>query len=143
MAFTDTERAKIRLYLGYPDLFRYKHTRLESVIADGALSADAEALVIANLTAIDAVLADLGAKFESGSLKRVDEIEFYQTTSSSQGQAALKKARMHASQISITLGVPFYADPFSSDGYPGDKLSLLGGLGNPGYSGRGGPIPLG
>src|SRR5690349_6720682 len=122
--FTALEKAKIRTYLGYPDLFRYKNTRLESAL--DALSPEGETLVRENLTKL-ATIDDttIAEAFANGRLKRVDEIEWHAATSTqlSDHDLALLQARLWAGRISTIFGVPFYADAFGDEGYPGDKLS--------------------
>lgn len=129
MAFTLDEQAQIRLYLGYPDIFRYQNTRLEGVIAvDGALHLEAEAVVrtaLANLVNVENAILNSG--IARAGLKRVDEIEFF----ASRTLTELRRwGRMYAGRISITLGVPIYSDVFGDEGYLGDKYSA-GGLGAP------------
>ena len=138
MAFTSLQKVKIRLYLGYPNLYRYKHTRLESAM--DAVEPDAETLVAADLTALDAIQSNLSTSVATdGGIKRVDEVEFFSESGSrKEGRAA---ARQIVTRISTILGVPIYADVFGEAGYPGDAWSELGGLG--GATRGGGLIPLG
>lgn len=141
MALTAQQQAQIRQYLGYPDLFRYKNTRLEGAI-NGNLSAEAEALIDGHLTTLAAIDTALttGAGFTTAGIKKADEVEFFgaMTTIS-----ALKNlGRTVAGRISTALGVPIYADYFGGSGYPGDAYSDV--LGAPGGGGdKGGAIPLG
>ena len=141
MALTATQQAQIRQYLGYPDLFRYKNVRLEGAIT-GNLSADAEALIVAQLAqlvTIDAALVS-GTGLTSAGIKKVDEVEFFGAMVTINTLRAL--GRTVAGRISTTLGVPFYSDYFGPGGYPGDAYSDI--LGMPGSGGeRGGSIPLG
>lgn len=141
MALTSTQQAQIRQFLGYPDLFRYKNTRLEGAI-NGNLSLDAEALIIeqiAQLVTIDTALVS-GTGLTTAGVKKVDEIEFFGAMVTINSLRAL--GRTVAARISTTLGVPFFSDYFAGAGYPGDAYSdVLGAPG--GGNGRGGPITLG
>lgn len=141
--FTTTQAAQIRMYLGYPDLFRYKNVRLESILQGDEVSDDALALIadnLASLAALDARLAGngglIGQAVETAGFKKADEVELFQ------GQTIRDLRRLGkqlATRISNTLGVPFYGDPYGEGGYPGDSYSA-GGL-NP--NGAGNIIPLG
>jgi hypothetical protein len=136
MSFTTAEEALIRRYLGYPDLWRYKDTRLEGAMDTASNDPDAVALIRADLAA----LADIDVKFiaravSHAGVRRVDEIEFF-------GEGSIlndlrRVGRTVAGRISATLGVPLYADYFGTSGYPGD--AFMGGIGGSG----GNIIPLG
>ena len=136
MALSDAEKASCRMYLGYPDLNRYKNPRLESVFAGGVLSLEAEALIRSALTSISTVESKILSRVGIAGIKRADEVEFFKTAVYTELR---NLGRMYISRISITLGVPIYSDIFSTDGYLGDKFS--GELGAGGYSGK--LIPLG
>ncbi len=139
MALTTTQKAQIRQYLGYPDLWRYKHTRLEGVL-DGQLDADAEALIVtalANIATVEAKI--LSSTLNTSGIRKVDEIEFFKNSASIE---VMKLGRMYVGRISITLGIPIYSDIFGTQGYLGDQYSA-GGLGQPINGGRGGMFPLG
>ncbi len=121
---TDMQKAQVRLYLGYPDHFRYKHTRLESVL--DRLSPEAETLVaraLEKLESIETVLLEAGT--EGAGLKRVDEIWFENGTVRT--SEIRRSGRQFISRISIITGVPIYSDVFGSQGYLGDSFS--GGFG--------------
>lgn len=141
MALTATQKAQIRLYLGYPDHMRYIHTRLESVLTN--LSAEAETLVSAALTnlavvdtgiATGAASAATAAAATAAGIKRVDEVWFF-SGSEGNGQTSiafrnLKDAGHHyVSRISIITGVPIYSNVFGREGYRGDSFSRSGGGG--------------
>lgn len=117
---SETQKASIRLYLGYPDNFRWQNTRLESVLEN--LSTDAESLVggmLANIATIETTLLSDG--ISGAGVKRVDEIWFengWKRTSELR-----KLGRMYVSRISIVTGVPIYSDVFGTQGYLGDSFS--------------------
>lgn len=134
MALTATEKAQIRLYLGYPDYFRYKHTRLESVLDN--ISPESEALIrdsLTKLTTVETAILDAGTN--TAGLKRVDEIWF--ENGSKRSLEVRKTGRQYVSRISIITGVPIYSDVFGSTGYLGDKFSGLGSPNNGGWYGLG------
>jgi len=136
MAFTDTQKEKIRTVLGYSSARRYKNTRLESMLDHN--SPEIEAIVIEALDKIAEVDAHLsGSVIGSSGVKKVDEIEFFA------GGRVIKDSwhigEHYIGRISIALGVPIYSRYYSREGYLGDTFS--GGLGLP-MSGRG-IIPLG
>lgn len=138
------QQAQCRLYLGYADIYRYKDTRLEGVLAPGLLSADAETLlvgILAQLTAVDAALIGAGGNpgiaLQAAGVKKVDEIEFFQ------GRAIVdlrRVGRTLVTRLSNILGVPLYGDVYGENGYPGDSYSKEG-LGH--SNGGGNIIPLG
>lgn len=123
---------KARLYLGAPDLWRYRDSRLESAL-DG-LDADAEAEVVALLDAIaeaDGLLAADGSAIQSAGLKRAEDIEWYGdgksvTGESSPMQAAAARGRQLINRLSIILGVPIINDYFGRRGYGGDEFMGFG-----------------
>lgn len=119
----DMQKALVRLYLGYPDHFRYKHTRLESVLEN--LSPDAEVQIGDNLTKIASIEEIILDAINTAGIKRVDEIWFENGT---KRLTELRKAgRQYVSRISIITGVPIYSDVFGSQGYLGDSFSGSGG----------------
>lgn len=142
--FTTTQAAQIRMYLGYPDLYRYKDPRLESILSGDQISDDALALIVtilAQLVANDALVygtnGQPGIVGEIAGLKKLEQIEFYQ----GQSVKDLRGTRGElAGRLSNMLGVPFYSDAMGTQGYPGDSFSREGGLGN---GGGGNLIPLG
>jgi hypothetical protein len=133
---TDTQKAQMRLYLGYPDHFRYKHTRLESVLDN--LSPEAETQVASALASIATVETAILESVGTAGVKRVDEIWF--ENGWVRASQVRKTGRMYVARLSIISGVPIYSDVFGTAGYLGDSFS--GGGGGQGY-GRGGFYGLG
>jgi hypothetical protein len=138
--FTTAEEAQMRRYLGYPDLWRYKDTRLEGAMDTAGEDADAVALIRADLE----TLAEIDAKYvgkaaSTAGIKRVDEIEFFGGggDGTSVGSSLANLGRTIINRISITLGVPLYGDYYGKTGYPGD--AFMGGVGGSGSN----IIPLG
>lgn len=114
------ERAKIRLYLGFADLLRDHHTRLESIL--GNLSDEAEDLIRENLASLVTIEALILSSLPNAGLRKVDEIEFF-ASGARQIAEQRKMGRMYVARISIILGVPPYSDVFGTAGYLGDKFS--------------------
>lgn len=126
------QKAKIRLFLGYPDHFRYKHTRLESVLDN--LSHEAEVQVAELIGKIEEIETQaLSAGTVNAGIKRVDEIWF--ETGTTRVTTVRKTGRHYVGRLSILLGVPIYSDYFGGAGYLGDSFS--------GGSRRGGMYGLG
>jgi hypothetical protein len=129
MAFTTEQKCRIRRYLGYPDLWRYKDFMLEGAMQTAGEDPDASALVIADL----AILLDIDNKIvskgmSSAGIKAVDEIHFYEGGAVVNGIRNV--GRSVAGRIGTTLGVPFYSDYFGSSGFMGDGFSGGGSGGN-------------
>lgn len=123
------EKAKIRLFLGYADEFRYKSTRLESTlvnISDEAI--DQVRAVLTNLATVENLILTIG--LANIGLKRVDEVWF--TDGVTQINQQRKAGRIFIGQLSIIFGVPIYSDYFGSGGWLGDSFSGLGGRGSGG-----------
>jgi hypothetical protein len=136
MALSDAEKASCRMYLGYPDLNRYKNPRLESIFVDGVLSLEAEGLIRTALTNLATVETKILSRLGVAGIKRADEVEFFKSAVYTEMR---NWGRMYVSRISVTTGVPIYSDIFSTSGYLGDKYSA-GGLGSSYHSNL---IPLG
>jgi|CXWL01.1.fsa_nt_gi hypothetical protein len=120
---SDMQKAQTRLYLGYPDFFRYRHTRLESVLDN--LSPDAEvqiAEVLAKIVTVESALLDAGTA--GAGIKRVDEIWFENGTVRT--SVVRRSGRIYVARLSIITGVPVYSDVFGTQGYLGDSFSGLG-----------------
>lgn len=117
---TETQKARVRQVLGFPDYFRQRHTRLESVLNN--LSPESEVQIAATFLLIDEVdVALLKYGTIRAGVKRVDEIWF-----SDRYRPLLEIRRLgrtYVGRISVILGVPPYGDYFSGQGYSGDNFS--------------------
>ena len=124
MAFTEAQRVKIRLYLGFPDVFRANDPRLEGAMDVIGARADTQAEVVACLAALVLAETKIATLLGSAGIKKVDEVEFFQAQSG--GSAAVRdacsNARMWASRLSILMGVPLMGDAFGTRGYQGDSM---------------------
>lgn len=100
MAFTAAQKHDIRKFLGASAAYFDLNTQLESMMDTIGADADAQALVetiLAELITVDAALATTGASSATyGSLKQVDEVQFYPTDDGSETSTvgALKRGRM-------------------------------------------------
>ncbi len=122
MAFTSAQASAIRFVLGYPDLHRYRNTRLEAAIEVVGNDADASARVIALLTEIATINGStyFANLLGMAGLKKADEVEWYPWTqggASAPTAAAVHRGRMLCAQVSIIFGVPIANDIFSTAGY--------------------------
>jgi hypothetical protein len=140
VAFTDAQRVKLRLYLGYPNINRHRDSRLESALDivgdDAAAKAEVES-IMASIVAVDtSLVASLG----TAGLKRAEDIEWYQAGSSStvgpEISSKWSEGRRHISRLSILFGVPIWGDYYGGRGYPGDAFMGIGHQ-------YGGPLKLG
>lgn len=118
MAFMDAQKAQIRRYLGFPDVFRYANTRLESAMDVVGGRAEVQAQVETDLAAIAAVESKLTEALTSAGIKKVDEVEFFEA---GQRKALRDEGRRMCGRLSITMGVPLAADAFGDTGYTGDS----------------------
>lgn len=137
-ALSDDQKAQVRLALGYPDGWRYRNTRLESVMDN--VSPQAVTLLTAILVSLTTVETQILAAATAGSagVKRIDETTFFDplgrvTIGFTSAQEA---AKYLVNRISIILGTPINANAYGSGGYPGDDFS-------PGGWPSGGGINLG
>lgn len=132
---SEQQKSAIRLYLGYPDGFRYRNTRLESVmdnISDEAVKQIES--ILENLASLDVTIVSSGVVSASG-VKRVDEITFFDPINGVNiGFKNGKEAgKWLVGRLSIILGTPINASAFGAAGYPGD--SFMPGFGGGGIGG--------
>lgn len=123
MAFSEAQKAQIRRYLGYPDVFRYANTRLESALDVVGGRPDTQALIESDLTALAVIETQLTNAVASGGIKKVDEIEFFEIGQTSKIRS---DGRRICGRLSITLGVPLAGDAFGEQGYGGDEFMGTG-----------------
>ncbi len=144
MAFTEAEKVKMRLFLGFPDVFQQSNPRLESVFDVIGSRADTETKVREIITAIEAADTKVNNVLAQAGVKRVDEVEFFQSSKGSNAAVddARRNGRMHVGRLSIILGVPKQGDIFGETGYEGDKWARSG-FQYGGNSPNGGMVPLG
>lgn len=129
MAFSDAQRDAIMRYLGYPAVdagTRYAayypvYSQIDLIGQSATTQAPVEA-ILTELTAVDVVVASAGTTISSsGDLKKVDEIEFYPTTTSTSnaGIGALPRGRMLIKRLAQRMGGEhlIVADYFGSGGF--------------------------
>lgn len=119
MAFTEAQKVKLRLYLGYPDTFQQNNTRLESaftVIGGRAATQTEVESVLASLANIETTIV---SSLTSAGLKSVGRgaVEWYQNA---EIKAKRNEGRAYCGRLSIIFGVPLAGDAFGTDGYRGD-----------------------
>ena len=122
MAFTDVEKAQIRRYLGYPDIYRDHTPWLESAMDVVGARTEVAAMVSADLVSLAIVETSLTSTLSSGGLKRIDDIEFYE---GSQVASISHAGRRLVGRISVTLGIPICSDVFGGDGYMGGMRNVV------------------
>ncbi len=123
MAFSDAQKAQIRRYLGFPDVFRYANTRLESAMDVVGGRPEVQSQVESDLAAITQIESDLLSALPSAGIKKVDEVEFFER---GQQQALRQEGRRLCGRLSTTMGVPLVGDAFGTEGYRGDDFMGVG-----------------
>lgn len=125
---TNLEKAQLRSFLGYPNMYRYKNPRLESAM-DG-LDDDVLTLVRAAVTKVLAYDEALGSDgLDSVGVKKVDEVEFFGRSGAYGGESKVdgirRLGRIQIARISKILGTPINngSDYFDPNGYAGDHWS--------------------
>lgn len=140
MAFDDSEKAQIRMYLGFPDGNRSDNPRLENRLVDN-LSHSAEdqcRLILTKLESVDTLLEG-DVLDSSGVSEVVGELKFFPSgDQNGMRSQVVKQGRMLVGRLSVVLGVPRVGDVFSGRGYGGDSW-----MGRSFQYGNSGPIVLG
>lgn len=126
MAFTDAQKTKIRLWIGYADTHRDIHTFLESAmdVVGGRPTAQAEVeTLLARLDTIDlAIFASAEVAASAGELKRADEVEWYassESSSSGGGGDAAGIGRIYINRLATILDIAVGSDAFGVGGRSG------------------------
>lgn len=124
MAFTDTQKAKIRHGLGYPQVYRQANPRLEGALDVVGADPEASAIVVDLLAKIDQATGDFGNSAKSAGLRTLDkdDVGFYDNNSVMTGNADL--GRVWTARLSIVMGVPIANDIFGRRGYGGDVWAV-------------------
>jgi hypothetical protein len=122
MAFTETQKDQVRRFLGYPGGFRDSNYRLESMLdtigSNSVEQASVEA-ILTELVAIDAAIGtgSASATASYGPLKKVDEVEFYDSNSSTGSNdtvTALRRAKMLVERLRQRFGVELAGNYFGT-----------------------------
>lgn len=124
MAFTLTQKAKIRHGLGYPQVYREANPRLEGALDVVGADAEASAIVVDLLAKIDAAIVDFANSAKSAGIRTLDkdDVGFFDKNSVMSGNADL--GRVWTARLSIIMGVPIANDIFGRRGYGGDAWSI-------------------
>lgn len=110
MALDNSQKAKIRRYLGYPDASQLRYDRLEDAMS--GLSAEGEVEVEAILASLAALDAQRTSNLSYLNLKRAEEVEFYNG-----GTALLMQERARLiDELAGILGVPVNSPASASGG---------------------------
>jgi hypothetical protein len=131
MAFSDAQKVSIRRYLGYPLGYYQLNTALESMMDKiGAIAVEQAAVetILTELVTVDTALAASGSTTSTmGGLKKVDEIEWYDTTTQSTSAVvdALARGKMLVERLRQCFGVPLCGRYFAS-APPRDSEMALG-----------------
>lgn len=109
MALTDSQKASIRRYLGYPDINRELHRALEGAM--DALSTEGEAQVGSLLTSIADLETLLASSWNRQKVIKAEEVTL---TGFGEVQALRSEARRLCLDLAATLDVKPRRIPFSS-----------------------------
>lgn len=141
MAFSDAEKTKIRSYLGFPLVFFYVDTRLESameVVGEHEASAAHVREILDRIDEIIERVSGSGGALSTAGIKQVDEVHFFGEVGQTASDQSRNEGKRQCGQLSIAFGVPLQGDFFGGGGYKGD-----GFMSNQ-FQGSGGRrIPLG
>lgn len=124
MAFTNMEKIKIRLYLGYNDLYAQFNSYLESAIAQVDQDADRVTLIrdmLAKIEETDLIVQD---SIENAGLKRLEDIEFY--PDGQQLAYMNKQGMILTKRLAIIIGVAKFSEYFDSKDFPGAGKAYSG-----------------
>lgn len=110
MALDNSQKAKIRRYLGYPDVSQLRYDRLEDAMS--GLSAEGEVEVEAILTSIATLDAQRTSNIAYANIQRAEEVWFYEG-----GSALLMQERARLiGELAGILGVPLNSSASASSG---------------------------
>lgn len=121
MAFTEAQKVKCRVYLGYPDTYQDNNTRLESAFDVIGERADTKALVETVLASLATVETSLSSAVSTAGLKSVGRGAVEWFGESSAQTSTRDEGRALCGRLSIIFGVPLAGDAFGTGGYQGDK----------------------
>jgi hypothetical protein len=131
VAFSEAQKVSIRRYLGYPLGFYDLNHRLESMIIKvGSVAVEQTAVetILTELVTVDAAVASAGASASSmGSLKRADDVEWYNTATESSGSSvdSITRGKMLIERLRQCFGVPLGGRYFGTSP-PFDNEMALG-----------------
>lgn len=118
MAFTDDQKSDIRWYMGHTDRFHQFDSDLEQAME--AITAASQALIVAQLTKLDALndtdLVDVKSRLKAMGVGTIVLDGFREIT------ALRSLGRQWTNQISATLGVSIRVDVWSPAGRLGGRI---------------------
>src|SRR5690349_13338700 len=112
MAFSEEREVQIRIYMGVPDLHRYRNTRLEDAIKIVGERPTSQAAVEAMLDSLAAVETSLVSARDTAGMKRAEEVEWYRRE---EIDSKRDEGRMLCGRLSNFLGVPLLGDAFGTE----------------------------
>jgi hypothetical protein len=121
-AFTDAQKAAIRQYLGFSELFHDIDPRLEGQMIElGSRAPDAVARVQANLVALADIDARLGGALDNLDLTKAEDILFL---GPDQLEALRNQGRMLIQQVAITFELRPKRDYYATGECMGGEIPL-------------------
>ena len=126
MAFTEAQRVKIRLYLGWSARFHQFDSRLEQAMNAVDTLADTETeveAILADLATIETELADAHGRLKAMKVGSID------LPGHKEIQALRSEGRRHVGRLAATLGVEVRHDAFGAGRYRhfATRYGLIGG----------------
>lgn len=117
MALTDANKAKIRRYLGYPDVNRLTYYELEGAL--GAISSDGETIATGLLTSLDALHTALQDSWSRQKVVRAEEVTL---AGPDEIRALRAEGRRLSAELAALFDVPVLVDVWGSGGGSGTCL---------------------
>lgn len=118
MALTDAQKAKVRRYLGFPDVNRLSYSTIEGAM--DVLSPEGETEVVSCLDAIAVLDADLTASWTRQMVEKAEDVTL---RGFEEVQALRSEARRLVETLAAILNVTPYRDVFGGGGITGIMLN--------------------
>lgn len=129
MAFTEDQKNQIRMYLGFPAGWYFLDVRLEDMmdkVGQSAVEQSSVEAIMASIATLDAAIASQSASgFTLGSLKRADDIEWYDYSASG-GAATVVPPKQRGNWLINRLAARF---GYRRDELLSDYFGQAGGIG--------------
>lgn len=124
MAFSGAQKAKIRFYLGYPQVHLQANPRLEGALDVIGANVDQSNMVVALLAQLDAQNGEVIDSAGAAGIRTLDkdDVGFFDGNSVMKGNAVM--GRTLCNQLSIMCGVPIANDVYGTRGYGGDAWAI-------------------
>lgn len=124
MAFSEARQIQIRIFMGVPDLHRYRDSRLEDAIKVVGERPASQAAVEAMLDGLIELDGSLVSARDTAGMKRAEEVEWYRRE---EIESKRDEGRRLCARLSNFLGVPLLGDAFGTEGYRDDEWMGVGG----------------